>query len=287
MADVLEWTLAQQGPDTGSEEGYPRLRALLDQGFAHVQLVGAEGLRASIPLHKLLGGGRGGGDVLLAHTMNGEPLPPQHGYPLRLVVPGVVGVRNVKWLTEVQISREEAEGAWQRGIAYKGFGPSVTDLGGVDVEGVPSVQETPVQSAITEPAPRSTLSPGVHTVRGYAYSGGGRGIVRVDVSADGGQTWHTARLLDGAHQPLHRAWAWTLWECDLDLAAASASTNAASGTSTDRSADRNRQCVQLVCRATDASYNVQPDSVAGVWNIRGILNNAWHRVTVTVEEEEE
>ena len=104
-------------------------------------------------------------------------------------------------------------------------------------------------------------------MQGFAYSGGGRGIVRVDVSADGGASWTTATLKEGAEQPLDRAWAWTLWEADLDLSPAAG--------------------VELVCKATDASYNVQPDSVRGVWNLRGINSNAWHRVPVLVQPDEE
>lgn len=104
--------------------------------------------------------------MLLAWEMNGEPIPPIHGGPLRVIVPGHVAVRNVKWVTErtclrfryfiaeklvVAIAREEAEGPWQRGIAYKGFGPSVKSVEGIDVERIPSLQEQPVQSAITIP----------------------------------------------------------------------------------------------------------------------------------------
>ena len=58
------------------------------------------------------------GDVLLAYEMNGEELPPEHGYPIRVVVPGHVGVRNVKWVTKITTSDEEAHGPWQRGIGH-------------------------------------------------------------------------------------------------------------------------------------------------------------------------
>lgn len=86
------------------------------------------------------------------------------------------------------------------------------------MEKIPSLQEQPVQSAITSP----TATQEVQVVRtsdgfaihlsGYSYSGGGRGIVRVDVSADDGESWHTATLTEGKQQPLDRAWAWTLWK---------------------------------------------------------------------------
>jgi len=106
-------------------------------------------------------------------------------------------------------------------------------------------------------------------VKGFAWSGGGRGIVRVDVSADDGATWHTATLGQGSEQPRHKAWAWTFWEAEVPLPAAAV---AHAGT-------------RLVCKAVDAAHNSQPESVASVWNLRGLANNAWHRVPIRVVEE--
>jgi sulfite oxidase len=88
-------------------------------------------------------------------------------------------------------------------------------------------------------------------VQGYAYSGGGRGIVRVDVSCDGGETWQTANLRAGSEQPLDRAWAWTFWDCAVDIPETAVNST-----------------VQIICKATDASYNVQPETVKGIWNLR-------------------
>ena len=138
-------------------------------------------------------------------------------YCLRVVVPGHVGVRNVKWLTGITLSSEEAQGPWQRGMAYKGFGPSTKTIEGIDVEAIPSLQEQPVQSAIMIPKSGSEMHAGPNMIQGYAYSGGGRGIVRVDVSSDSGSTWRTATLTSGKEQPLDRAWAWTFWECVVDI----------------------------------------------------------------------
>ena len=100
----------------------------------HVQFISQDGLQASIPIRKALSLY---GDVILAYEMNEEPIKPQHGYPLRAIVPGHVGVRQVKWLKEIILSPEEATGPWQRGMAYKGFGPSVKSLEGIDVEAIP------------------------------------------------------------------------------------------------------------------------------------------------------
>ena len=212
------------------------------------------------------------GDVLLAYEMNGEPLPPDHGHPLRVIVPGHVGVRNIKWVNKIVASAVEADGVWQRGMAYKAFGPDVTSLDGIDLDKYAAIQEMPVQSAILSPQPNAKVLEGgpdaTVEVKGFAWSGGGRGIVRVDVSADDGQTWTTATLCEGSEQPMHRAWAWTFWEAEVPLAKGS-----------------DAQAATLVCKAVDASHNTQPESVKGIWNLRGLGNNSWHRVAVQAAED--
>lgn len=239
-----------------------------DLGLKHAQFLAVDDMGASIPIKKAVDMH---GDVLLAYEMNDEPLPRYHGYPVRAIIPGHVGVRNVKWVKQVTLSDEEAHGPWQRGMSYKGFGPSTTSLEGLDVERIPSLQEQPVQSAIMVPKSGAVWTAGdLVTVKGYAYSGGGRGIVRVDVSADSGKTWRTATLTEGSQQPLDRAWAWTFWTLDVPVPE-----------------DLVGQEIHLICKATDASYNVQPESVDGIWNLRGINNNAWSRIAVKVEREDE
>ena len=167
-------------------------------------------------------------------------------------------------------SNEEAEGPWQRGISYKGFAPGVHSFKDVEVEKIQSIQEQPVTSAIVDPQPNEEVEPDQpFGVRGFAWSGGGRGIVRVDVSIDEGQTWHTAELTKGAEQHPTRAWAWTFWE--IELPAPASATGSA---------------FNIICKATDASYNSQPESPQSIWNIRGLNNNSWHRVPVSVAEEE-
>ncbi|KAH7462109.1 Sulfite oxidase, mitochondrial [Phytophthora ramorum] len=137
------------------------------------------------------------------------------------------------------------------------------------------LRELPVQSAITEPKNGSVhlvddaSDSSIVTVKGYAWSGGGRNIIRVDISADGGKTWTPAELHEsGKRQKYNRAWAWTPWELDVEVPP---------GT----------KKLDIMCKAVDASYNVQPDTIAPIWNMRGVLNNAWHRVHVSVEESDE
>ena len=212
---------------------------------------------ASIPIKKAMDIR---GDCILAFEMNGEAIPRDHGYPLRAIVPGTVGARNVKWLTRVAASDKEYDGFWQQ-RDYKGFSPSI-DWHNVDFCTAPAIQELPVQSLICSPPDGSSVdahSSEVH-VSGIAWSGGGRGIVRVDVSSDGGKTWHVADLGSGKEQKGDRAWAWTLWEATVPLPSEG---NA-----------------ELICKAVDMSYNVQPDTSAPIWNLRGCLSNAWHRIYI-------
>ncbi|KAG1694003.1 hypothetical protein DVH05_022021 [Phytophthora capsici] len=214
-------------------------------------------------------------DVLLAFEMNGETIPRDHGYPLRVIVPGTVGARNVKFLHRIVLASEESPSFWQQ-RDYKGFPPNV-DYSRDDYWKFAgdSIQELPVQSAITEPKNGSIhlvddpSDSSIVTVKGYAWSGGGRNIIRVDISVDGGKTWTPAELHEsGKRQKYNRAWAWTPWELDVEVPP---------GT----------QKLDIMCKAVDASYNVQPDTIAPIWNMRGVLNNAWHRVHVTVEESQE
>ena len=94
---------------------------------------------ASIPIEKALDPRA---DVLLAYEMNGETLPREHGYPVRVVVPGGIGARNVKWCTKIRLASEESDSTWQRSYQYKGFSPNVKKFdNSVDVAGALSVQE--------------------------------------------------------------------------------------------------------------------------------------------------
>nr|XP_046198120.1 sulfite oxidase, mitochondrial isoform X1 [Oncorhynchus gorbuscha] len=253
-------------------------RSEVAQQTSHVQFEGLDSdvtgttYGASIPLNKAVSEE---GDVLLAYQMNGEDLPADHGYPVRVVVPGTVGARNVKWLGKIIVSEEESSSHWQQND-YKGFSPA-TDWDTVDFKSAPAIQELPIQSAITEPVEGAVVERSAEevTVKGYAWSGGGREVVRVDVSLDGGRTWQVAQLqssekgqVPAPSPPPGRAWAWKLWELTAPLPPAV-------------------QELEIVCKAVDNSYNMQPDSVAPIWNLRGVLSNAWHRVKVTVKEDEE
>ena len=225
----------------------------------HIQFEAVDGLKTSIPAEKAM---NIYGDVLIAYKMNGEDIPRDHGYPIRLIVPGHVGVRNMKWLKNITVSSEESEGTWQRGISYKGLPHYIKDFKNIDLNKVASVQEMPVQSCIVE----SNKKDNNLKIKGFAWSGGGRGIIRVDVSIDGGKKWNEATLKEGSEQNLNKAWAWTFWELNID------------------SNNLNDDMI-IICKATDSSYNTQPEKSEFAWNIRGLNNNSWHKINCKSEYE--
>jgi len=188
--------------------------------------------------------------ALLAHEMNGAPLPPQHGFPLRLVVPGWYGMQNVKWLTRITVLEERFEG-YQNAVSYR--------LYGEDGEpGEPVTRMMPRSLMIPPGVPEfltreRRLEPGPVTLRGRAWSGHGA-IDRVDVSTDGGLTFDPAVL-----EPPVGPNAWRGWSFDWD-------------------AEPGEH--ELCSRATDGAGNTQP--LEPPWNLKGFANNAVARVKVLV-----
>ncbi|CAD5234242.1 unnamed protein product [Bursaphelenchus xylophilus] len=241
-----------------------------DKRIKHIHFEGADtdptGTRygASIPFHKAMDP-----DTIIAYKMNDQDIPKDHGFPLRAVVPGNVGARQVKWLTSIKTSDVESPSHWQR-KDYRAFSPSVTQADKIDYDSVPSIQEYPVQSAIMTPSKGTKVSKddGTIEVAGYSWSGGGRGIIRVEVSTDNGETWYSAELEQESSQELERMWAWTLWKADIPIPESA----------------KPGDTVEIVCKATDRSYNTQPETPSGLWNIRGLVNTSWHRVMVHVTE---
>ncbi len=190
-------------------------------------------------------------DLLLVYAMNGEPLPPQHGFPLRLVVPGSYGMANVKWLDRITVLEEPFEG-YQQVHGYRLRQDP-------EEPGVPVSRMLPrslmVPPGIPDFATRvRNLATGPCRLRGRAWSGHGP-IERVEVSVDGGSSWNDAQL--GRESP---TWAWRSWEWEWD--------------------PKEPGTHELCCRATDAAENVQPLEAA--WNLGGYANNEVQRVPVVV-----
>ncbi|HUF84370.1 MAG TPA: sulfite oxidase [Acidimicrobiia bacterium] len=203
----------------------------------------------SLPVDECLGE-----DVILAYEMNGEPLPPQHGFPLRLVVPGWYGMTNVKWLTSISVTAEPFDG-YQQATAYRLRQQA-------DEPGEPLTRMLPRALMVPPGVPefmtrRRFLRVGRHTIDGRAWSGWGD-VEAVDVSADGGEHWQPAEIEAGADGS---RWAWRRWHWVWE-------------------AEQPGEYI-LCCRARDAAGNVQPEGER--WNFHGYANNAVQRLPVTVQ----
>jgi sulfite oxidase len=209
----------------------------------------------SIPLGKALHP-----EVLLADTMNGQPLPAAHGAPLRVVVPGYIGARSVKWVSRITLQEGPSDNYFQA-KAYRLFPASTTPETVVWERGM-MLGESPVNSAICAPLDGETVLGGKTTVRGWAVAGGDRQVARVEISTDGGRSWQGAALQNGAQN--EESWGWTFWTAPLDLAALGKGEH------------------EIVCRAFDSAAQTQPRETSEVWNFKGYANNAWHRVRVRV-----
>jgi sulfite oxidase len=194
--------------------------------------------------------------------MNGAPLTPDRGAPLRVVVPGHSGVRWVKWVDALRVARAEAAGFYQQ-RDYKVLPAAVASRAQADAEGwwarAPALQSNGVNSVVA----RAVLRAGgegkgggsggvVLDVRGYALGGAAGGQVRrVEVSADRGRSWAEAEI---TYQ--EGRWSWTLWAAAVEVP-----QGAAEGERV------------VWSRATDESGGTQAPSVE--WNLRGVGYNAY------------
>ncbi|GGW94549.1 hypothetical protein GCM10010321_05210 [Streptomyces chartreusis] len=209
--------------------------------------------RRALPVEVAMGGDP---EVLVAHSMNGAPLPPQHGYPLRLIVPGWYGMAHVKWLRSITVADEPFTG-FQQAVAYR-------------------LRRDPADAGepVTRIAPRALLvppgfpdfmsrarvvRPGTVALEGRAWSGRAP-VTRVEVSTDAGHTWRDAEQApdDGER------WAWRRWRYDW---------TATPGEHV------------LSARATDAGGHTQP--LEQPWNRGGFVNNLVQRVPVLCLDDED
>jgi DMSO/TMAO reductase YedYZ molybdopterin-dependent catalytic subunit len=152
-------------------------------------------VRRPLPIAKALD------DVLLAYEMNGEPLPPDHGFPVRVVVPSWIGIASVKWVGDIEVSAEPLSSPWDTRF-YRFFGP------GHPAEGSAPLTNQVIKSAFELAWEGTVPSGSPYTVHGRSWSGHGR-IARVEVSTDGGARWLPARLLDGGRGTTWRRWRFT------------------------------------------------------------------------------
>jgi sulfite oxidase len=243
VADAIPWGAGAIGNAVWTGV---RLRdLLLAAGIApeagHVAFTGFDEVAAdgrlvafggSVPLEKAVAP-----EVLLAYEMNGQPLPPEHGFPVRVVVPGYIGARSVKWLSTITVQSAPSASFFQtRDYA---------------LDGIP-LGELPLGSAVCRPLEGEVVRGPKAVAEGYAIAQGSRRVERVEISVDAGTTWRPASLVTGGER-----WAWRRWRAELEVRPGPG---------------------ELVVRAFDSAGGGQPAALATVWNPRGYMNNAWHRV---------
>ncbi|KAE9968988.1 hypothetical protein EG328_007142 [Venturia inaequalis] len=208
-------------------------------------------------------------DVILAYEMNDVPLPPDHGYPVRVMIPGYVGGRCVKWLRRVWISDKENDShyhIWDNRVL-----PSfVTEKDGEFAEAMfrhpdTACNEQNLNSVIVRPAQGEKIKlsearkGNTYRIQGYAYDGGGHEVQRVEVSLDDGKTWlYCIRKFPEA--PIRHGkkyWTWLHWHIDISITHLLAAKT-------------------ISVRCFNVFKNTQPREPS--WNTMGMMNNCWHVV---------
>jgi sulfite oxidase len=213
---------------------------------------GASDFIRSIPIEKALDG-----NTLLASRMNGALLTPEHGFPVRSLVPGWIGAASIKWLQEIRVLPRESDGF------YMNPGYRIPIAGGSSVASnqsqTVSLTSLRVKSVIAQPADGAVLAlplQGSITIRGASWAGESE-IAHVDVSVDGGEIWRAATL-----EADHVKYAWRLWRCEWNP---------------DRPGP-----YTLLSRATDSRGRAQPFQPD--WNPGGYLWNGVDRIHVQIRE---
>jgi len=221
-----------EGADFGKEKTAPGALAPRELSYS-----------MSLPVEKALHP-----DTLLAYEMNGEALPPEHGHPVRLLVPGWYGMASVKWLVNIRVLNQPFRGFHENDYyVFVAEGSTDSAMGG-------RVSSIRVKSLITWPGRGELLSPGTHRIHGVAWSGMGP-VSQVELSTDDSRTWHAAAV-----QEARSPYAWQHWEYEWETV---------------------RPGYYLIrARATDSQGNVQP--LHAPWNFRGYAVNSIHVVPVTV-----
>ena len=188
--------------------------------------------------------------------MNGQPLPPSHGFPVRVIAPGIAGARSVKWLDRITVQEEESSNHYQI-YDYKVLPPEATDAEAAKSfwHVTPGLLNMPCNSIIADPQSGQIISiprSGLVEVKGYALPYGDQGpVVKVEVSIDGGGSWSVAEISEESKGG--SKWCWVLWSIAVKL---------------ERGEKRS-----ILSRAIDAGGNTQDPKPK--WNLRGVVYNGY------------
>ncbi|KAH9888184.1 hypothetical protein F4778DRAFT_410797 [Xylariomycetidae sp. FL2044] len=265
--------------------------AMPKRGARYVCFEGADKLPngyygTSIKLNWAMDPNRG---VMVAHKMNGETLTPDHGKPLRIIIPGQIGGRSVKWLTRIIVTKEPSDNwyhIYDNRVLPTTISPEMSaDLPDTWKDERYAIYDLNTNSATCCPAHNERIpligSAGRYKVQGYAYAGGGKRITRVEVTLDKGKSWMLANIsypedeyrlapeeetLFGGR--LDMSWrescfCWCFWDLDIAIP------------ELQRSED-------IMVRAMDEAMMVQPRDM--YWSVLGMMNNPWYRVVIHQEE---
>jgi len=228
--------------------------------------------------------------VMLAHKMNGETLPPDHGKPLRVVIPGQIGGRSVKWLKRIIITDKPSDNwyhIYDNRVLPTMIDPEMSaDLPKTWKDERYAIYDLNTNSATCYPAHDEELgldeSNHSYKVRGYAYSGGGKRVTRVEVTLDKGKSWMLANMSypedkyrlapDAEEETLFggrtdiswrsTSFCWCFWDLDISM-------------------PRLQAADDIMVRAMDESMMVQPRDM--YWSVLGMMNNPWFRVVIHKE----
>lgn len=227
--------------------------------------------------------------MILAHRMNGEMLRPDHGKPLRVVIPGQIGGRSVKWLKRLIITKDPSDN-WYHIYDNRVLPTMVSPDDAANdkswwTDERYAIYDLNTNSAIAYPAHDERLKIGerdaTYALRGYAYGGGGRRVTRVEITLDKGKTWRLAdidyeedrykeagrqKLCDGTLdiEDQEASFCWCFWRLDVAVSELAAAAD-------------------VFARAMDESMNAQPRDL--YWSVLGMMNNPWFRIVIHREEE--
>jgi nitrate reductase (NAD(P)H) len=208
-------------------------------------------------------------DVMLAYEQNGEKLQPDHGFPLRLIIPGYIGGRMIKWLNEITVTTEESDNYFHYNdnrVLPEHVTAEIANAEGWWYKPDYIINQLNINSAIAQPGHLEVVPLNkkgqTYPIKGYCYTGGGRKVIRVEVSIDGGKTW-TLSKLNHPETPTEygRYWCWCFFELEVALADVWA-----------------LEQPEILCRGWDAAMNRQPENIT--WNVMGMMNNSYFRVKV-------